>query len=512
MTEAMRLAELTVAELLRQGTREAVLAPGSRSGPLALALHAADDRGLLRLHVRVDEREAAFLALGLARAGGRPVPVVTTSGSAVANLHPAFLEAWHQRVGIIALTADRPAHLRGTGANQTTDQRGLLAPVPTCESLEQINWSEPGPWHLNLAFAEPLIAERDWDFSYNAVAAPAGDSAQARTLESGPRTVVVAGDTADSDIASIAKEAGWPILAEPSSGLRGAPTAVATGRLLLANTALADRIERVVSVGHTTLSRPFNRLLARTDIPIVHVGDQHTFPVSANENVEFVEAVRPVADDQAWLAEWLTADEALTAALPADDALQIARTVWDYASESGAVLTLGPSQIARDVDLAARARTPAPQVFANRGLAGIDGILSTAIGASLGLDRPGVSIVGDLTFLHGSNGLLIGPQEPRPELTIVVVNDDGGAIFSTLEQGAQQYAQAFERVYGTPTGADLEQLCGAFQIPYELTAVDELRTALEVPYAGVRVLEVRLDRTMRRAQAARLNELVTRIL
>jgi 2-succinyl-5-enolpyruvyl-6-hydroxy-3-cyclohexene-1-carboxylate synthase len=510
-------ARLLIHRLITFGVRDAVLAPGSRSGPLAVGLAEADRTGALRLHVRVDEREAAFLALGLAKASRRLVPVVTTSGTAVANLHPAMLEALHADVRVLAVTADRPARLRGTGANQTTDQRQIFPGVPFADRLDELTGRTQ---HLNLELDEPLLEPVEWDFQ------PLGPPAwtmsvpqqsEPTTLPLGPRTVVVAGDDARQPARVLARDARWPLLAEPSSGSRNGQALVAY-RQLLAHSALAEEIDRVVSLGHATLTRPVSRLLARTDIPIVHVGSQATFPVPAGPNVTFVDHVEvDGADDGEWLDAWLAADALATAAIDGltdGTPYEVARAV-SAAVPPGGLLFVGSSSPVRDLDLVARPYPVGEKrlILANRGLAGIDGVLSSAIGAALG--RPSsraIAYVGDLTFLHGSNGLLIGPGEPRPDLTIVVASDDGGSIFTTLEQGAPDYAASFERVFATPTGADIGRLCAGYGIDHRLVPTTGLAAALAEAVAGIRVLEVPVDRTGRRELDARIAAEVRAVL
>ncbi|RYI99143.1 MAG: 2-succinyl-5-enolpyruvyl-6-hydroxy-3-cyclohexene-1-carboxylate synthase, partial [Actinomycetales bacterium] len=279
---------------------------------------------------------------------------------------------------------------------------------------------------------------------------------------------------------------------------------------LLAHSPLAAEVQRVISVGHATLSRPVTQLLARTDLEIVHVGDQSTFPVPAGANVTFVDDLSVTGPaDPGWLQAWLDADAQVRAAVDAQldgtTPLDVARTVWDAASDG--LLVIGSSSPIRDLDLVATPRADAPRALANRGLAGIDGTLSTAIGAALATpEARALAVVGDLTFLHGANGLLVGPQEPRPDLTIVVVNDDGGSIFSTLEQGAPDYAEAFERVFGTPTGTDLAALCAAHGVGHRRVGAPDLAAALARPQSGIEVVEVPVSRADRRALAGRIDE------
>lgn len=526
---AVGVARRLVRALLGFEVTDAVLAPGSRSGPIALALAAADQQGLIRLHVRVDEREAAFLALGLAKASHRLVPVVTTSGTAVANLHPAMLEALHADVPVLAITADRPAKLRGTGANQTTEQREIFPGVSFISGVKQLTGQLQ---HLNLELDEPLLEPVEWDFHAAFGASIAWQEQPAEPVALGKRTVVIAGDDAKQPARILARDAGWPLLAEPSSGSRNGE-ALVSYRQVLAHSPLADQIERVISFGHATLTRPVNRLLARTDIEIIHVGDQSSFPVPAGSNVRFIDqtilgegqtGVGRVqlgglsvngADDPAWLQAWKDADATATATIDAEldgtTPYDLAKAV-NAAIPPGGLLFVGASSPIRDLDLVARPYPVGEKrlIIANRGLAGIDGTLSSAIGAALARESSrAIAYVGDLTFLHGSNGLLIGPNEPRPDLTIVVASDDGGSIFTTLEQGAPEYATSFERIYATPTGADIGALCAGYRVPHQIVAVADVAEVLAQDVTGIRVVEVPVDRTQRRALDARLSAAVS---
>ena len=561
MRSSERAAHL-LAALVSGGVRDVVLAPGSRSAGLALALYAADAAGDVRLHVRVDERSAGFLALGLAAGSRTPVAVVTTSGTAVGNLLPAVMEASHSGRRLVVLAADRPASMRGSGANQTTRQDGIFGVFAPCFDLgveataeeltaaAEVATRRQGPTHLNVQLEEPLLPEADpWWPPPGADVSPRGGeltdisdisrdtSPRARelaggtarrgagveVLRRGKRTVVVAGDDAGSAARILAERAGWPLLAEPTSGARVGANAIRTYRLLLGGP-LADDIERVVVLGHPTLSRPVTRLISSPDVEVLaapgpggvvtdpgrvarHLGDLPT-----------VDDAGPTADDAAWLEEWRAADRDLSAALdalvddlPELDALQVAREV---AAAVGpyATLVAGSSNPIRDLDLMTTPYPPREHRFVvgNRGLAGIDGTVSTAVGVALGRREASrtLALLGDVTFLHDANGLVIGPDEPRPDLTLVVVNDDGGSIFATLEQGADPYAAGFERVFGTPHGADLEALCAASRTAYErVDTVAALRAALAEEPRGMRVVEARVDRTRRRATAAAVTAL-----
>ncbi len=280
------LARGVLAALAAEGVREVVLAPGSRNAPLAFAAYDAAEAGLFRLHTRIDERSAGFLALGLTKVGARAV-VITTSGSAVANLAPSAAEAAHSGVPVVYLTADRPAAVRGTNANQTTDQRGLLGPlVPVREITSAADLADvaaTGPWHLNVPFTPPLVPEDRW------VPEPVERPEVQRTwpptelLPNGPRTVVVAGDDAGPPARVLAEKGRWPLLAEPTSGSRTGEVALRCYRLLL-DGPLGAEVERVVVVGRPTLSRSVQTLLARDDVEVVSVPpagawNQRPFPV-----------------------------------------------------------------------------------------------------------------------------------------------------------------------------------------------------------------------------------------
>jgi 2-succinyl-5-enolpyruvyl-6-hydroxy-3-cyclohexene-1-carboxylate synthase len=528
------LARALLARLLEAGAEHVVLCPGSRSAPLAFAAQAAVDAGRLTLHTRIDERTAGFLALGIAKATRRPAVVFCTSGTAAANLHPAVLEAAHAGVPLVVVTADRPASLRGTGANQTTDQVGLYGDAVPCwdvadeAGLDEVVLGDE-PVHVNVQFSEPLVPEGavPWvstGSTGGSGSTPGADTPRRRWAEAadavrlppGPRTVVVAGDGAGPAARGLAERAGWPLFAEPSSGARTGANPVRTYRLLL-DTDLGRQIERVVVLGHPTLSRPVTRLLTRPDVEVVSVPPRGRWPVRPHPVALEAPAFAADAGDPGWLAAWQELDRAVFGRL---DALvdaeglgphAVAREV-SAAVPPGGQLFVGASNPIRDLDLmAARYEVGARRkVLANRGLSGIDGTVSSAIGAAL--VRPGertLLLVGDVTFLHDMTGLVIGPAEPRPDLTIVVVNDDGGSIFASLEQGGPSYAGSFERLFGTPHGVDLAALCAATRTPHwAVGSVPELRQALASPNGGIEVVEARVRRDNRRALDAAIRGLV----
>lgn len=598
-------------ELVRAGLRHIVVCPGSRNAPLSMAFHELAAAGRLTMHVRVDERSAGFLALALSRVGGLAA-VLCTSGTAVANLHPAVLEAQQSRVPVLVLTADRPAELHGTGANQTIAQRGLFGAAAECVELpvaqRQVGavavWRGTvcravalsrtggvdraagglaeaasdggrrwvgGPVQVNVPFAEPLVPDGDVEWPESLDGRPDGrpwtvveaggavTPGAAAKVRFGARTVVVVGDDRADRIAGvvqIAAAAGWPVIAEPTgvgavcaalgggnvamvtgaagTGLRaaagGGDEAIVTegvagsaadghmglgggvllgsGSLLINAGELAAELrpDEVVVVGRPTLSRGVGRLLryART---VTVVGEEGRWTDPQHLAALATPWLRPAdvtlsGQDPDWLPAWQRADRATRTAadktladLAWPTGLAVAGELLD-AMPAGAALFVGSSNPIRFVDFAGRVR-PDVLVVANRGVAGIDGSVSSAVGVALGSGRPGYALLGDLTFLHDVNGLLIGPDEPRPDLVIVVLNDDGGGIFSLLEQGAPEHADSFERVFGTPHGADIGALCAGYRVPHTLvTTADEFRAAVRATAAGggIRVVEVRTER------------------
>ena len=513
---------------------EVVLAPGSRSAPLAYAIFDAELAGLLRLHVRLDERTAAFLALGLAKASGDPVAMITTSGTAAANLHPAVLEAWHSHLPLLVITADRPPALINTGANQTTHQDQLFA-THVRASAQLVDAADlqgcrfevsrlvtaalglrsrlPGPVHLNVALAEPLLPELEAEADSTAEASlefgtiQASRPAQTLRLAAGPATVVVAGDGnagSGAAAAELARQGGFPLLAEPSSNARTGTEAISTYRLLLP-TSLGAEIERVIVYGHPTLSRPLTALLADRRVELIIVSPYADWVDPGRHAHAVADAVAvDQPGDHAWLDRWRTADGRLGAELDTllDDqgdftGPALARTVWTSLGFDD-VLVAGSSNPVRDLDLAPITDQP-PVVYANRGLSGIDGTVSTAMGIALATGRPTHALMGDLTLLHDVTGLFLGPDEPRPDLRIVIANDNGGSIFATLEQGDPAYAAAFERLFATPQTVDLAAFSAAAGAGYERADdARQIAKLLSTPPRGIEIVDARIDRANRR--------------
>ncbi len=519
-----------VTALAACGVSDVVLAPGSRNAALSLALHEADARGELRLHVRVDERVAAFTALGLAKGSGRVAAVVTTSGSAVGNLAPAAMEARAAGVGLLLVTADRPAEAIGTGANQTGWQVGAFGPATLATVRLSSNsgtvdgWAAavqrahvaaaglrtrmPGPVHINAEFSPPLVGPVPTP-DVRVAEVRGSDGVTVHEVADAERTVVVVGDagwTVGVEARALAELSGLPLLAEPSSNARTGECAIAHYRLLL-DSPLGKRIRRVVCFGHPTLSRPVTMLLSRADVEVVIVADRAEWGDVGSHAAAVVDRVLVPDGDPEWLAEWQEADRALSAQRTHRwDGHGVARAVVASVGPQDE-LFLGSSQSIRDADLAPISRRPA-RVWANRGLAGIDGTLSTAIGVALATGHPTTVLLGDLTVQHDMGALVAPPLEPGCDIRVVVVHDDGGAIFSTLEQGGPEYEVAFERVFGTPQGVATATVAAA--LGWETSTVtntSELEDALRAPVRGRQLIVAPIPRAGRREAEASLGEL-----
>ncbi|MCF6386504.1 2-succinyl-5-enolpyruvyl-6-hydroxy-3-cyclohexene-1-carboxylic-acid synthase [Mycobacterium sp. MBM] len=533
MNPSTTQARVVVDELIRGGVRDVVLCPGSRNAPLAFALHDADRAGRIRLHVRIDERTAGFLAIGLAVSGQAPVPIAMTSGTAVANLGPAVVEANYARVPLIVLSANRPYELLGTGANQTMEQLGYFGSQvresislglaedrdlaaanaqwrsATCRVLVAAKGSRSanaGPVQFDIPLREPLVPDVDSDgatpdgrpggrpWTYT----PPVSFDQPLDIDLTPDTVVIAGHGAGPH----PNLAGLPTVAEPTAPAAANPLHPLALPLL--------HPKQVIMAGRPTLHRTVSTLLADPSVPVFALTTGPRWPdVSGNSQATGTRAVTSGAPDPAWLRRCAELNERTRAAVraqldehPHTTGLHVAAAVA-AGLRDGDQLVLGASNPVRDIALVGL-NAPGVKVRSNRGVAGIDGTVSTAIGAALAHERCDgggtVALIGDLTFVHDSSGLLIGPTEPRPRnLTIVVSNDNGGGIFELLEQGDPRFSDVSSRIFGTPHDVDIAALCRAYHVECRQVEVDALADALREPFDGMRVLEVKADRSSLRA-------------
>lgn len=552
---AAAYADRLVAALAAAGVADLIVCPGSRSQAIALAAARAAREGLLDMHVRIDERSAAFLALGLARESGSPAAIVVTSGTAVANLHPAMLEAHHSDVPLIAITADRPAELQGIRANQTAHQPGIFGDAarvvidvgadalldPEGDAVAAVRaalgWredpaadpshtdsshTEPGPVQLNVSFREPLSGgDAAVGTPVERVGRPPMPTA---VLAAAPATVVIAGADAGPAAVDLAEAIGAPLIAEPTSGARFGPVLVPHGRDVIPQ--LADAVRRVVVVGHPTLARSVTALIRRPDVEVVAIGRAGqdnvrgtgvTSVLSGRIQVEEADEADLLGAGSSeigrtWIDRWVAAGRALAAERDAerapDSALsrsayaraelaegrtaitrrELVTQVWDRTWPHDR-LVVAASRLIRELD--AFAGPKAVTARANRGLAGIDGTVSTASGIAIAHERsgaPGLTrlLIGDLALLHDAGGLHVPPGEERPRLQIIVGNDRGGSLFDLLEVAGSADPGDFERVQRTPHDIDLAHLAAAYGWPHErVTDRAGLRRALSQARPGI---------------------------
>lgn len=557
-SSSQTLAEAVVQALVGNGVRDVVLAPGSRSAPLAYALLAAESQGVLRLHVVIDERSAGFVALGLAAQTDLPVAVAVTSGSAVANLHPAVLEAGHQRVPLVVISCDRPAELVRRATSQTTRHAGLFgegtdasrpraaasiaedfeAPTEVARLIraslgagrrtDPAGLRAPGAVHLNVEFADPLVPDPNSpvDVFQSGPLPQFWSSSIPNVVDAGPRTVLLVADGAGPIGDDLAQSGRWPVLAEPSSGVHGPGILTAVPALV---EALGSEIERVIVVGRPTLSRQVTQLLARDDVEVLILdprgaawfdapGASHA---EGSSWVATLEGEKAEPDDHEWNDAWRAAGQAvqreldLTCVAGPLTGDGVARMVSQAVHHDSGLLFAGASMAIRYLDLAG---VPGAAVVASRGLAGIDGSVSTAVGYALGrslesgTESSGAmrALIGDLTLQHDAGGLIRGRLEREVDLQIVVLNDGGGSIFATLEHGRSEHAEAHERIFATPQTLDIAALAAAAGVSYvRVEDATGLRLVLAAPVRGISILEVALERS---GAADRRRELHARLV
>ena len=539
-----------VDEWVRGGVTHAVVAPGSRSTPLALALAG---RSELQLHVVLDERSAGFVALGLGRATERPAVLLCTSGTATIGFHAAVVEAGLSAVPLLVCTADRPPELHHVGAPQAIEQVGLYGGAPVwAADVDPAAWpptswrslasralieAARGPVHLNLRFREPLLDDgadqppparpggRTWHERTGSPGSPVGLDVDALGHGRRRRVLVVAGQGCDGRVAEEAASGPWPVLADPLSGWRvPGPATVAAFDAIVRHAHGDDTLapDLVLHLGRPPASRALGEWLDTIDAVHVLV-DQHGRWLDPTRRADAVVTARPhdalravrsalAAPGDGWLERWRRAEAAAQSAIERALAAHPEVTEPGLARDlvrrlpDGATLVASSSMPIRDVEWFAEPRTGI-EVHANRGANGIDGVTSTALGVALArADRPTVLLIGDLALLHDASGLN-GLADRRCSLTLVVVDNQGGGIFSFLPQASRLPAPRFEQLFGTPQPVDLHGLAAAHGIPSaETEAMADLAPALDEASAkgGVRMLVARTDRARNVAVHAEL--------
>jgi 2-succinyl-5-enolpyruvyl-6-hydroxy-3-cyclohexene-1-carboxylate synthase len=465
VSSATDLARQTIRKLIESGISDFVVSPGSRNAPLSIALHEAKTRGIIDLHIKLDERGAAFYALGISKATNKQVAVICTSGTAAANFHPALLEAWHASNKLIAITADRPDRLRKTGANQTTDQVGMFPNIPVFDLVAGANFElGVGPTHLNIQFDEPLLPKdtNDW-LSGLHLNPPKQVVESTKSLSvSGNGVIVIGHDRGTltaSEIAKFVETSGLPVIAEDPLTF---PNCASHASAFLSDEVIRNYLKPdfAIVIGRTTLSRSINSFLALADKTFVI--DPRISTIDTKRTASQVFFALPKLEistiNQSWISDWKEISK-LAAKEISDDQSWSEKTALRTISAgvpNGAALFVGSSRPIRDIEAFATPRSGI-EVFANRGLAGIDGNLSTIFGISNSFERT-YAVIGDLTFLHDLTALL---APTASNLTIFIIDNNGGGIFSTLPQSG---VAGFEEIFATPQNQDLEKIISSFQI------------------------------------------------
>lgn len=461
------IAASVVASLRANGVTDYLLSPGSRSQAFALAAQQLQDAGLARLTVRLDERSMAFTGLGISIASKKPVALIVTSGTAVANLYPAVMEAYHSGVPLILLTADRPARLRNKGANQTTNQMNVFGFAATSFDLGletsessaaeiasqavQAALSKPGPVQLNVQFDLPLSSTKPnaADLVSNSPKALIPSKKYSElAVPVDNHTVVIAG-AGGQRAQEFAEAANLPLIAEPSSGARQGANAIQFPIEALEK--LRASIRKVVVFGKPTLSRSVQRLISESSVYVENSFEYGEFDPFDNVIAKADRLIPDGKADSAWLAQWQIGGQSGARS-------EFVNFVWQRSER----LLIGASDLIRVLDATALPRQI--EVYSNRGLSGIDGTVSTAIGVAMA-KGPTVALIGDLTLLHDANGLN-KTDLPDLELKLVVGNDNGGHIFTRLEVAKEIESDVFDRLFKTAQSVDLAKLAQAYGWKY----------------------------------------------
>ncbi len=537
-----------VDEWARQGVRHAVVAPGSRSTPLAIALAKNE---AIEVHVFHDERSASFAALGIGVASGFPAVLLCSSGTAGTHFHGAVVEAHQSDVPMIVCTADRPPELRDVAAAQTIDQTHLFGSavrwfhdpgVPSREA--EMTWRSlaartvqaavgvhPGPVHLNLPFREPLVGdvvdmppsrEKKWSDVIHLGTSESQDASEIVHAISGRKGIIIAGRGASREVLSLAETLGWPIFADAVSGVRERNNSVIIGfdTILRSEKFAASYLPEVVlRIGAPPASKVLAQWVSKIDCPVIQIRSSNMV-IDPDHKVRYTikgdidAACRALAADvnncdKSWLASWSQAEVAAQNAMSVWTSKNfsepsVARTVTS-AMTVGSHLVISSSMPIRDVEWFGTA-TSGVTVHSNRGTNGIDGVVSTAVGVALATKARVTLLIGDIACLHDSNGLW-ALNRRDVDLTIVVTNNDGGSIFSFLPQAQIVNKSDFELLYGTPHGASFEHLAATHGIAFErVSTVEELASTLQG--SGTRLIEVPCERSSNVSQHEALQSAV----
>jgi len=488
LSNSTKLAHSLLRQLIEVGVSDFVVSPGSRNAPFLIALGEAASKQIIDLHVKIDERGAAFFALGVSKASNNYVAVICTSGTAAANFHPAALEALHSDNKLLIITADRPSKLRKTGANQTTNQLNIFPGIKTHDIASEIDLKallKSGPIHLNVQFDEPLISQEKSDWLSGLKVVPNNYSNRVDgSVEVGEGVLVIGHDRGGytvTEINDFAAKLNWPIIAEDPISF---PKSIAHASLLLSDQKILERLvpENVLVIGRTTLSRSTNNFIKSAKNLIVI--DPRISEIDSKREGNLLLSTLPtqVKSSNSDVSIW---KQASCESLPDQSALFV-----------------GSSRPVRDVEAFCHPRSGI-EVFANRGLAGIDGNLSTIFGIAREFQNT-FAILGDLTFLHDISALTNAASE---NIRIFVIDNNGGAIFSTLPQAG---VDNFDQLFGTPHNLDLAKVCAGFNVSVSnVSNMTELQDLLSKEVNGLEVVIVKVP--TRLINAEKLKEITQRV-
>jgi len=509
LSNSTKLAHSLLRQLIEVGVSDFVISPGSRNAPLAIALGEAASKQIIDLHIKIDERGAAYFALGVSKASNNYVAVICTSGTAAANFHPATLEAFHSVNKLILITADRPARLRKTGANQTTNQVNIYSVIKTHDFAAEIDIKTlltGGVVHLNVQFDEPLIESEKGDWLAGLKILPHNyENKISGKLEAGSGVLIIGHDRAGysvSEVNNFVSKLNWPVICEDPISF---PQAIAHASLFLSDPQIATKLapENVIVIGRTTLSRSINAFINLAKKVIVI--DPRTADIDTMREADLILKSLPieVISTESDQSIWHSASKAAASQLENLDwsEQQAIKEICESLTNESA-LFVGSSRPVRDIEAFAKPRSGV-SVFANRGLAGIDGNISTVFGITSEFESA-TAILGDLTFLHDISALT---NATSGNLRIFVIDNNGGGIFSTLPQ---VNADNFDQLFGTPHNLDLLKVIAGFGIKVnKATNLKELQSAVSKQIKGFEVVVVNVP--SRERNAAQLKDITQRV-
>ncbi|WP_033543887.1 2-succinyl-5-enolpyruvyl-6-hydroxy-3-cyclohexene-1-carboxylic-acid synthase [Planococcus sp. CAU13] len=528
--------------LVNQGVRNVVISPGSRSTPLAYACMKEEK---LTVYRQIDERSAAYFALGMAKASGEPVMLLCTSGTAAANFFPAIVEAFYARIPLIVVTADRPHELREVGAPQAINQINLFGShvkwsvdLPMPEEENRLDFlvrhlhrsvksavSEPrGPVHLNVPFREPLVLDfEQQNDSPGEITHLKNESLLSPSIQNfiegavqTEKGLLVIGEMTEilpPEFWAFIRKLNWPVLADPLSNVRGnidescRDLIIDSYDAILKSEAFKEKMvpEAVIRIGPQPVSKPLTLYLAAVKPEIYAVFDESpmmrdaqsvvTHHIQASASGLWLMEMSPKPANP-YTEKWTSASQLFweLAELHCNEKLDegvLAKVLFDELD--GCDLIVSSSMPIRDTDTYFKTTARDVMIYGNRGANGIDGVVSTAMGVQAAKQRPAFLFIGDLSFLHDMNGLIASKMQ-ETNLTVVVMNNDGGGIFSYLPQSQEE--RYFEELFGTPTGLKFEDAARMYDAEYAAVETKEqLRSALRTPKEkAVKIIEVFTDR------------------